>query len=243
MWQELRTELRPQGLEIVTVGLDTLGADGCRPFIEAASPDHPSLIDTHHVVAERFGIINIPNSVWIDEDGMIVRPAEAAPAPRREERAGLAGDMELPERMMAIFTEAQKIQSDPEAYEAALRDWVAKGSDSAFALSPAEVIERSRPRTADRARGEAHFELASHLELAGDHDGAIRHFREAHRLVPDNFSYRRQAWSLEASVEGPLARFWQGPSADDPDAWPYEGDWLTDVRETGAENYYPQWQP
>ena len=27
-------------------------------------------------MGELFGVVNIPNVVWIDEDGMIVRPAE-----------------------------------------------------------------------------------------------------------------------------------------------------------------------
>lgn len=243
MWQELRSELHPQGLEIVTVGLDTAGAEACRPFVDAASPDHPSLVDAHHLMAEVFGVVNIPNGVWIDEGGMVVRPAEPAPAPRRGERASASGAGDLAPRMAEIFTEAQKIRSDPEAYEGALRDWVAKGEASSFALSPQEVVARSQPRSFDSARGHAHFELASHLEQAGDHHAAIGHFREAHQLVPDNFSFKRQAWSLEPAPEGPLARLWQGPSSDDPDAWPYDGDWLTDVRNFGAEHYYPQWRP
>lgn len=241
MWQELRSELHPLGLEIVTVGLDTVGADACRPFIEAAAPEHPSLIDPHHAMAELFGVINIPNSVWIDEQGMIVRPAEAAPPPRRLERP--AASAEVPGRFGAIMAEASKIRTDADAYHAALRDWVAHGAGSAFALSPETVVARSQPRDADTARGTAHFELATHLESAGHHDAAVRHFREAHRLVPDNFSYKRQAWSLEPGADGALARFWQGPSDDDPDAWPYDGDWLTDVREFGAENYYPEFRP
>ena len=244
MWQALREELHPKGLEIVAVGLDTLGAEGCRPFIEAANPTHPSLIDEHHLLARAFGVINIPSSVWIDEDGMIVRPAEAAPAPPSD-RQGPSMDLpaELPQRMAEMFGEAMKIQSSPEAYHAALRDWVEKGADSEFALSPEEVIERSRPRSADSALGHAHFELATALEQAGDHAAAIEHFRQAHALVPDSWTFRRQAWSLEPGGDSPLARFWQGPSDDDPDAWPYEGDWLSDVRKEGAENYSEPWKP
>lgn len=242
MWRELRDELHPTGFELVTVGMDTVGAEACRPFIEAAAPTHPSLIDEHHAMAELFGVVNIPNSVWIDERGTIVRPAEAAPPPRREERPGAAPGT-IPGRFGEIMGEAAKIRTDVEAYHAALRDWVERGADSEFALSPDEVVDRSRPRDADAARGTAHFELATHLEQRGHHDDAIAHFREAHRLVPDNFSYKRQAWSLEPGADGPLARFWQGPADDDPAAWPYDGDWLTDVREFGAENYYPSFTP
>lgn len=244
MWQALRNELHGDGFEVVTVGLDTAGAEACRPFIEAAKPEHPSLIDATHRTAQLFGVVNIPNGVWIDEHGMIVRPAEPAPAPaslRPDAAAPLGDPGALPERMRLILGEAMKIQSSPEAYEAALRDWVTKGADSDYALAPDDVIEQSGPRDPDVARGHAHFELATHLEMAGEHDAAVRHFRQAHELVPRNFAYRRQAWSLEPGPDGPFNRFWQGPAEGAEDAWPYEGDWLTDTREMGAENYYPAW--
>jgi hypothetical protein len=244
VWQDLRTELYP-ALEIVTVGIDTAGVEACRPFIEAAAPQHPglqqpSLIDANHRVAELFGVINIPNGVWIDENGMIVRPAEAAPAPTRAPRAEFPS--EVPDRMVAIFTEAMKIQVDAAGYHDALRDWVANGAASRFALPPDEVVARSTPRNTDVALGQTHFELATHLEQKGRHDLAVPHFREAHRLQPDNFSYRRQAWSLERA-DGAFDRFWQGPLPGKEADWPYDGDWLTDVTAMGAENYYPAWRP
>ncbi|MBL8386527.1 MAG: hypothetical protein JNM90_25810 [Burkholderiales bacterium] len=245
MWQALRNELHPRGFELVTVGLDTLGAAGCRAFIEAARPAHPSLIDRHHVLADLFGVINIPSSVWIDETGMIVRPAEAAPAPPRAPGSppGFAPPADLPQRMREIMAEAAKIRRDTAAYHAALRDWVEHGAASRFALAPDEVVARSRPRDADRARGHAHFALASQLEIDGHHAAAIAHFREAHRLVPESWTFRRQAWSLEKVGDGPLARFWQGPDPARPGAWPYAGDWLADVRASGAENYNAPWRP
>ena len=244
MWRSLRDELHPKGFELVTVGLDTLGDVGCRAFIEAAKPTHPSLIDRHHVLAELFGVINIPSSVWIDETGTIVRPAEAAPAPPQSAagpRLGLPPD--APQRMRDIMAEAAKIRRDAAGYHAALRDWVENGKRSRFALSPDEVIERSRPRDADKALGHAHFQLAAQLEMDGQHAAAVRHFREAHRLVPDSWTFRRQAWSLEKVGDDALARFWQGPDPASPEAWPYEGDWLSDVRRIGAENYNDPWRP
>lgn len=244
MWRSLRDELHPHGFELVTVGLDALGEAGCRAFIEAAQPTHPSLIDRHHVLAELFGVINIPSSVWIDEEGTIVRPAEAAPAPPRP-NAGprLAMPPDAPQRLRDIMAEAAKIRRDAEGYHAALRDWVAKGAESRFALSPAEVVERSRPRDADKARGHAHFQLAAQLEMESHHAAAVTHFREAHRLVPDSWTFRRQAWSLEKVGDEALARFWQGPDPQAPEAWPYDGDWLSDVRKIGAENYNDPWRP
>ena len=245
MWQALRNELAPKGFELVTVGLDTLGDAGCRAFIEAAKPEHPSLVDRHHVLADLFGVINIPSGVWIDEQGMIVRPAEVAPAPPRLTPAPspLGEGSAVPQRFVEIMAEAAKIPRDTDAYHAALRDWVEHGAASRFAHSPDEVVARSRPRDNAKSLGHAHFRLATQLEIDGHHEAAIRHFREAHRLVPDSWTFRRQAWSLEPVGDGPGARFWQGPNPDAPNAWPYVGDWLTDVRQSGAENYNDRWRP
>jgi tetratricopeptide (TPR) repeat protein len=245
VWQALRDELHPQGFELVTVGLDTLGAAGCRTFMEAAQPTHPALLDQYHVLARSLGVINIPSAVWIDESGTIVRPAEAAPSPRQRPRDSAPPQLPpgTPERVVGMMTEAAKISSDSEAYHEALRDWINNGKDSRFALTPEQVIARSRPRDDNVALGHAHFELASALELEGHHADAITHFRRAHELVPDSWTFRRQAWSLEPGPEGPLARFWQGPAADNPEAWPYEGDWLNDIKEVGAENYNDPFQP
>lgn len=94
-------ELRGQGLEFVTVALDTAG----RPAVEAkvrpdiaavpgvmqplrgwtpelwaqmATPTFTCLIDENHEVAELYGMVNVPTAVWIDEQGLVVRPAEPA---------------------------------------------------------------------------------------------------------------------------------------------------------------------
>jgi hypothetical protein len=239
VWQALREELHPQGLEIVTVGMDTAGPEACRPFIEAAAPTHPSLVDVGHVMAERFGVVNIPNGLWIDEEGVVVRPAEPAFPPGR--RAGSSRGLPdgTPDHMREIFEEASKIEADPDAYVLALRDWVAHGTESRYALSPEQVVDRSGRRDRSSSEAAAHFALAQHLWRAGDEAGAVGHFREAHRLQPDNFSYKRQAWSLASPGTGPFERFWQGPVEGREDEWPYEGDWLSEVRAMGPERYYP----
>jgi tetratricopeptide (TPR) repeat protein len=129
-----------------------------------------------------------------------------------------------------MFGLVSGIRRDHEAYIAALRDWAAKGAESTWALEPYEVIERSTPRSADSARAAAHFELGEHLHRLGEVEAAQHHWREAHRLAPENWTYKRQAWQLVDPVR-------QGRTSV------YEGSWVDDVTASGAENYYPPLRP
>jgi hypothetical protein len=211
----------------VTVALD-VEPDDARPFIEAAQPQHPSLIDEAHVVDEKFGVVNVPNGVWIDEAGTIVRPAEPAFPGRNEFTESFRSiDLStLPEDVAAILREARKIKTDPDLYVAMVRDWAEHGAASEYALSPDEVVRRSQPRTDAEATAAAHFELGHHLHRAGDHAAAIPHWQAAHHLYPANWTYKRQAWNIEDPMR-------QGHT----DA--YDSSWFEDVQKIGAENYYP----
>jgi hypothetical protein len=225
VWQQIRTELRPQGLEIVTVAMDTKGAEAAGPWIDAANPDYPCLIDVEHSLGALLGIINVPMGVWIDEEGVLVRPAETAFAPRGPGRDFATPD-DAPPRLKDMLAEARKLRIEPDAYVAALRDWAAKGKASRFALSPDEVVQRSAPRPREVSLAAAHFELGQHLHRSGHVAEARPFFRQAHRLQPENWTYKREAWSLVDPLQGPTEH--------------YDGDWLTDIRKIGAENYYPK---
>jgi tetratricopeptide (TPR) repeat protein len=209
---------------VVTVALDTGGAEAAGPWIDRAKRTHPSLIDAAHVLDELLGVVNVPSGVWIDERGMIVRPPEPAFPwrPRQPSEELLA---QLPPIAAEQLREAQKIQIEPEEYLEALRDWVRNGARSRYALSPDDVVARSGNRDLDRSQAAASFELAQHLQRAGDTDDAVHWFREAHRLAPENWTYKRQAWSLADPLQGPTDS--------------YESDWLTEVRKLGPEKYYP----
>jgi hypothetical protein len=228
VWQELRAELAPQGVEVVTVALDTGGVEAAGPFIDAADAQHPSLIDVEHRLDELLGIDNVPMGVWIDEQGMLVRPPEIAHPGRNVLREMLTEHpvpSDAPAVVLEMLAETARIRVAPERYAAALRDWAARGSESPYALAPEEVVERSRPRPPEASEAAAHFELGQHLHLANQLDAAREHFRAAHSLDPGNWTYKRQAWSFEDALQGPTEY--------------YDSDWLTDIRASGPENYYP----
>ncbi|MBM7368815.1 ResA-like WAxxUGC motif-containing protein, partial [Gordonia hydrophobica] len=255
LWQELRERIRPLGVEIVTVAMDTAGPEAGRQFVERAAPRHPALIDVAHILGERLGVTNVPSGIWIDEDGMIVRPPETAFPGRavvfeelrqadleRETnetgnsltltREVLKSDEEglTPEVLERLeMTRGIAAAAEPELYLEMVLDWAHAGRSSKYVLSAEDVVERSSPRTLDVATAAAHFEIGQHLQNAGDHAGAVAHWRRAHELQPLNWTYKRQAWRYEYGEDG------------DPSL--YDGSMEKDLREVGPGNYFHKLRP
>jgi hypothetical protein len=229
------------------------GPEASRPYIEGANPSHPSLLDATHQMDSLFGVVNIPNVVWIDEAGMIVRPAEAGwPGGSSSTPANMAGSLPRTVRKKPRDPDAPRPAAgqmsaiasgqDRDGYPDAIRDWVEKGASSEFALTPDEVIARSQPRPMAMSEGAAHFELANRLWQDGKRDLAIAHFNDCHRLQPENWTYKRQAWSLIGNerVGGEFGRFVQGPLEGEEADWPFESDFRSDVSALGEGQYYPK---
>jgi tetratricopeptide (TPR) repeat protein len=157
------------------VAQDTGGVKDAGQWITAAKPDYTALIDEKQIVTRLYSMVNVPTGVWIDERGRIVRPNEVAFVDDR-------------------FKSFTKMESAP--YIDAIRDWAQHGSKSAFVLSESELKARLKPPSDDRARADAEFGLGEYLYKAGKGADAISHFKEAQRLDPDNWNYKRQAWKL-----------------------------------------------
>ena len=107
---------------VIAVALDSREGDPL-PWIEAASPSYPCLIDRDHRLAELYHMVNVPQAVWIDERGTIVRPTEPAGAYegfRRMDRV----TREVPADVARITADAKAI------YLNAIRDWVRRGQAS-----------------------------------------------------------------------------------------------------------------
>jgi tetratricopeptide (TPR) repeat protein len=174
-WQTFYQGLKGKNFEIVSVAEDTGGLKDAEPWIKAAKPEYTALIDDKHLVTKLYGMVNVPTAVWIDEKGRIVRPNEVAFVDNRyKSMHGM----------------------DAEPYLDAIRDWIAKGDRSAFVLSEQEVKQRIKGQGPERTMADAEFSLAEYLYATGKGAEAIPHFKEAQRLDPDNWNYKRQAWAL-----------------------------------------------
>lgn len=184
MWQALHEAAKDHGFTVLAVALDEPGA--ARPWIEAAAPSYPCLVDREHRVAELYNMVNVPTAVWIDERGRMVRPPENAGSSDAWRRADRATG-KLPDDAVA---ERTRIKT---AYFDAARDWAIRGAASAYALDEQGVLARLHLPDPAIAEAHAHFRLAQTLVQDGRVDEANTHFAAASRLHPDSWAIWRQA--------------------------------------------------
>jgi hypothetical protein len=216
---------------VVAVAFDTGGPAAVREFIRppqlvpamfqfmgwnralaehAAAPTYPCLIDERHLLGDALGIVNVPTAVWIDEDGMIVRPPEAP------------GSTDAFRSMNLATREVPKERADDgkvrrQVYVDALRDWIDRGRASEHVLSPDEVRRRMRGLDPDASLAAAHFRLGVWLAQHGERDAGQRAFEAAVGLAPESWRFRRQKIVLsDPALTGQLAatpEFWQAVQA------------------------------
>ena len=178
---------------MVTIAADASGRDAVEPWIQAANPTHLTLLDPDLAVANLYSVRNVPSAFWIDETGRIVRANDPVYALRRDAATG--------ER------------SRNEKYLNAIRDWIEKGSSSRFRANEPALEKRWRPPSLSDMEALASFELGMHLVRRGDLPSAERHFDRARQLAPDNWTFRRQAWSVSGATRETITQAIRDPAA------------------------------
>lgn len=234
VWQAIYEDLKGSGLEIIAVAFDTGGkaaveasirAEGCRERPEVlarlmgwsadlwarqAPPTYTCVIDEGHLLAELYGMVNVPQGVWIDEQGRIVRPPESAGTSDMVRHMNRE-TFEIPDAPVA---EGVAVRN---TYVEALKDWVKHGAASRYALTPDEVRKRMRGPSQDEVLAANHVRLGRYLFAKGALDAAKLHFKEASRLHPDSWNYRRQSMMLDPESIGQLNAgpdFWAAVDAN-----------------------------
>jgi hypothetical protein len=201
VWQALQEELAGHGFMVIAVAMDSREGDPL-PWIDAAKPTYPTLIDREHRLAELYGIVNVPQAVWIDETGRIVRPAEAAGSYEGFRRMNRA-TREMPEDVARLTAQAKAVYLD------AIRDWARNGEGSAHAFTAEQARAHLPVVTEDSARAQALFRLAQFLIRHGERDEAERWIREASRLHPDSWCIWRQGAGVTEQGLAALPDFWE----------------------------------
>ena len=167
----------------MSVALDE--ADAARPWVEQAAVSYPVLVDANHRVAELFGVINIPSTVWFDEDGTMVRPPTIAPGDDR-------------------FREYTGI--DAAVHHEALKRWVVDGE-----IDETPMQRWTQPEARDASLARAHRRVGAWLHREHKDDLAQQHFAAARELAPFDWTIRRGTMPLQGEdpFGQPLFDFWQ----------------------------------
>ena len=199
MWQQLYSELKDKNFMVVAVAEESRGADHARPWIEQAKSDYWQLIDTEHRLEDLYNLVNVPQAIWIDEKGVIVRPPETAGSTDHFRR------MDLKTRTMSPKDQEERLAART-AYMDAVRAWVNTGK---HALS-ANAARASLPRvTPEIAEARARFRLGVWLRAHGRAAEGDKQMAEASRLHPDSWSMWRQAADLDEVGKASGPDFWK----------------------------------
>jgi hypothetical protein len=212
VWQALYEELRDRSFTVIAVAMDSRDGDPL-PWIEAAQPTYVTLIDREHRLADLYHMVNVPQAVWIDEQGRIVRPPEAAGA-YEGFRAMNRATREMPEDAAARTAQAKS------TYVGAIRDWVLHGAESAYAFDADQARAHVPVPSDDSVRAHVMFRLGQLLIRRGDHEEGDRWLGQASRLHPESWCiWRQRAGVTEAGL------------AAQPDFW-------ARVDALGSKRYY-----
>jgi hypothetical protein len=199
VWQQLYDELKDKGFMVVAVAEESRGADHARTWIEQAKSSYWQLIDTDHRLEDLYNLVNVPQAIWIDEQGKIVRPPETAGSTDHFRR------MDLKTRTMSPEDQAERLAAR-QAYMDAVRAWVTTGKHAL----PADAARAAVPKvTPAIAEARTRFRLGVWLHAHAKAAEAERQFAEASRLHPDAWSLWRQAADLDEVGKASGPDFWK----------------------------------
>jgi hypothetical protein len=159
--------------------------EAARPWVEAASPTYVTLIDQNHLLSSLYNMVNVPQAVWIDEAGRIVRPAESG------------GSIDIlrefdPESGGFKPEALERAQTAKATYLDAVKDWAVNGSNSRFAFSADDAKAHVARTTEDVALAHVKFRLGQYLAKHGQTDEAECLFADCRKLHPDSWNIFRQ---------------------------------------------------
>jgi hypothetical protein len=205
VWQTVYDDYQNKDFVVIAVAMDN-DIEAARPWIEDAKPTYPVLIDRYHQLADLYNMVNVPQAVWIDEAGQIVRPTENAGA-FEGFRALDFESMTVPDEVSAT------VQSSKKTYVAAIRDWAEKGADSVHAFSPDQAQAHLNAPDDNTARAHVLFRLGIYLRQIGNASEADGLLAQAAELHPESWTIWRQAADkLENGLAAGPA-FWQRVNA------------------------------
>ena len=176
---------------ILSVAMDA-DIEAARPWIEAVSHDFITLIDQNHLLSSLYNMFNVPQAVWIDETGRVVRPVETGGSLDVVKEY----DQTIPGYKPEVAERAARAKS---IYIQAVKDWAVNGKASPHLFSPVEARNRVPATTTEIATAHAKFRLGQYLKRNGRADEADAIFAECRELHPDSWNIYRETTGRTAT--------------------------------------------
>ena len=120
-----------------------------------------------HIVADLYGIVNVPAALWIDENDKIVRPADSTPASDMW-RSFSGVDSAVHHDLLRRWVRGNELTMDADAVRS-------------FQVLPTSEVQQAR----------LHRRIAVVLRERGDESGALEHMDKAEQLAPHDWTIRR----------------------------------------------------
>lgn len=190
VWQRILEDINDPNFVIISAAQDTGGEPVAGPIFDAANPTYVQVVDENHIISSAFHFVNVPSAAWVDEEGRLLRIDEGTYAKIHEIGEG-----------------DQKFQFGTDAYAPAVKDWAAKGAESAYVRPPEAVTADIRERSADEHKADAAFRLANLFRRHGREEKAEQYWNMALALNPDSINFIRQ--NLTLTEEGSAGQTFQ----------------------------------
>ena len=192
--------VKDEDFVIVSVAMDA-DIEAARPWVEEAAPTYVTLIDQNHLLSSLYNMVNVPQAVWIDEQGRVARPTETGGSIDILREFDVEAGGFTPEAM-------QRAQMAKATYLDAVKDWAINGSSSRFAFDPEQARSHVPTMSDDVALAHAKFQLGQYLARHGRTDEADTLLAECRDLHPDSWNiFRETSEKMDTGIAAGEA-FW-----------------------------------
>jgi tetratricopeptide (TPR) repeat protein len=209
VWQKFYEKHQHENFEILSISMDTQGAEVAKRFTEAAGVTFPSAVDRAQGLWDLYGFPVVPNGFFVDEKG-ILRYAKIGDFDARN-----PADVAAIERLLAAPSAPQATQPVSE-YTRSIKEALQR-AEEAVEREPENLDRRltlAERRVEAKQDAQALRDFQSVLEkdpkstraLVGlatayldleQKDKALSALRQASALDPGNWIIHKQIWAIE----------------------------------------------
>ena len=209
VWQKFYEKHHQENFEILSISMDTQGAEVARRFTEAAGVTYPSAVDRAQGLWDLYGFPVVPNGFFVDEQGILRyikiggfdarNPADvaaierllAAPSMPQTTQPGFEYTRSIEE---ALHRAEEAVKGNPENLDLrlTLAERRVEARQDAEGLRGFQSALEKDPKSTRALVGLA----TAYLDL-GQKEKALSALRQASALDPGNWIIHKQVWAIE----------------------------------------------